>query len=214
MTRPIYLLGGGGHGKVLIDTLSRLNLVPIGIVDNHLETGWNILGIKVVGGDDYLETMNPDDIALVNGIGANPKISLRRSLFQSFRAGGYQFERVIHPSVIRGGDLELGEGCQILAGAVLQSGVQVGLNAVVNTGARIDHDCRIGAHCFIGPGAILCGEVTLGDSVFIGAGAILLPGVRIGENAVIGAGSLVTKSIPASWVAVGSPARKMGETEC
>jgi acetyltransferase-like isoleucine patch superfamily enzyme len=49
--------------------------------------------------------------------------------------------------------------------------------------------------------------ITIGDDCWIGNNAIVLDGVEIGSGSVIGAGAVVTKSIPASSVAVGAPAR-------
>ncbi|MED3910365.1 DapH/DapD/GlmU-related protein [Peribacillus simplex] len=54
--------------------------------------------------------------------------------------------------------------------------------------------------------------VNIGDDVFIGAGSIILPGVKIGNNVIIGAGSVVTKNIPDNCLAVGNPARVVGNT--
>lgn len=49
--------------------------------------------------------------------------------------------------------------------------------------------------------------VTIGNNVWIGGSVTILPGVTIGDNAVIGAGSVVTRSVPASVVAAGNPAK-------
>lgn len=54
-------------------------------------------------------------------------------------------------------------------------------------------------------------DVIIGDDVWIGAKSILLPGARIGEGAVIGAASVVKGEIPAFAVAVGAPAKVVGE---
>lgn len=48
---------------------------------------------------------------------------------------------------------------------------------------------------------------TIGDRVDIGAGAVVLGGITIGEDTQIGANAVVTKSLPASVVAGGVPAR-------
>jgi maltose O-acetyltransferase len=53
--------------------------------------------------------------------------------------------------------------------------------------------------------------VVIGERCYIGAGAIVLPGTTMGDGAVIGAGSIVRGEIPAGVVAVGSPARVIGE---
>jgi maltose O-acetyltransferase len=49
--------------------------------------------------------------------------------------------------------------------------------------------------------------ITIGDNVWLGGGVIVCPGVTIGAHTVVGAGSVVTKDLPASVLAVGSPAR-------
>ena len=61
-----------------------------------------------------------------------------------------------------------------MAGAVLQPGVLVGRNTVINTSASIAHDCRVGQHCHIAPGVTLSGGVEVGDNVLIGAGATVI----------------------------------------
>lgn len=55
------------------------------------------------------------------------------------------------------------------------------------------------------------GKVTIGDRVFVGAGSIILPGVQIGNDVVIGAGSVVAHDLPNGVVAVGNPAKIIGD---
>ena len=61
-----------------------------------------------------------------------------------------------------------------MAGAILQSGVTIGENSVVNTRASIDHHCLIESGVFISPGVVLCGGVSVEEGAFIGAGAVIL----------------------------------------
>ena len=51
------------------------------------------------------------------------------------------------------------------------------------------------------------GGITIGSEAWLGVGVIVLGGVRIGDGAVIGAGSVVTKDVPDSAIAMGTPAR-------
>ncbi len=53
--------------------------------------------------------------------------------------------------------------------------------------------------------------ITLKRGCYLGAGCLLLPGVTIGEKAVVGAGAVVTKDVPAGKIAVGVPARVVGD---
>lgn len=55
------------------------------------------------------------------------------------------------------------------------------------------------------------GDVVIGDDVWLGARAILLPGARVGNGAIIGAGALVKGDIPPFSIAVGAPAKVVGQ---
>ena len=57
------------------------------------------------------------------------------------------------------------------------------------------------------------GKVDIRDNVYIGHGAIILPGVTIGPNAIVGAGSVVAKTIPPNSIAVGNPAKIIGQVD-
>lgn len=54
--------------------------------------------------------------------------------------------------------------------------------------------------------------IVIGSDVFIGTRAIVLKGVTIGDGAVIGAGAVVAKNVPAYGIAVGNPARVIGDS--
>jgi serine O-acetyltransferase len=51
-----------------------------------------------------------------------------------------------------------------------------------------------------------------GDGVLLGAGATLLGNVRVGAGSLVGACSLVLDDIPPNSVAVGVPAKVVGQT--
>ena len=54
-------------------------------------------------------------------------------------------------------------------------------------------------------------EVVIGDDVWIGDGAIILPGVHIGQGSIVGAGAVVSRDIPSGSIAVGVPAKVVGQ---
>lgn len=208
--RKIYLLGAGGHGRVVLDCLLCSGLEVAGIFDPGLPVGQRLHGVSVLGGDSELDRIDTGDAMLAMGVGVTPGSTHRGDLFNRIKARGFSFAQAIHPSVVLGADCTLAEGCQLMAGVVVQTGSKIGVNAVVNTKASIDHDCHVDDCAFISPGAILCGDVRIGAYAFIGAGAVLLPSIVVGAHAVVGAGATVTRNVSPSATVVGTPARKIG----
>ena len=63
------IMGAGGHAKVLIDALNKLDRAILGILDpSHSMSA--VLGIPVLGGDEELERYPPDQVDLINGLGS------------------------------------------------------------------------------------------------------------------------------------------------
>lgn len=196
MSLPVIILGAGGHAKVLINALGLSGVEMIGILDaDEKKLGSSILGIEVIGNDEKVFDYKNDKVMLVNGIGTIKVASLRKKIFDEFRAKGYRFAAVIHPSAIISSDVEFGEGVQVMAGAVIQPGVRIGDNAIINTGAIVDHDCSVGAHAHISPGVTLSGSVIVGEGAHVGTGASVIQGITIGKMSLVAAGAVVVKDV-------------------
>ncbi len=204
--RIFAMLGGGGHARVLIDALSGSGVNVDVILDPGISIGQKILEIPVVGDESWILNVPNSNLFFINGIGSKPKSNLRQSIFERIKRLNFNFMSVTHPAAVVGLNVELLEGSQVMAGAIIQCASKLGINSIVNTGAKVDHDCTIGSHAFIGPGAILCGSVSIGSGVYVGAGAVILPGIKIGDGAVIGAGSVVISDVNHGDQVVGAPA--------
>jgi len=197
VSKPVIVMGCGGHAKVLIAALRIAQRKILGIVDPEAAPGTRILGVSVLGDDDKLGEYSPAEIELVNGIGSMPGNSSRLRIAVAMRKAGYRFATVVHNSAVIAEDVVLAEGTQVMAGCVLQPGVSIGEDSIVNTGAGIDHDCVIGARCHLAPGVTLSGTVSVDDGVHIGTGASVIQGIHIGVGCIVGAGSVVLVDIAA-----------------
>lgn len=195
--RPFVLLGAGDHARVLA-ALARAAGHPIlGVCDPALAADaisrWEDL--DVLGDDGALEWLPPSRVTLMLGVGQLTTGTLRERLYAAWRARGYHFPALVHPAAWVAPSVVLGEGAQVMAGAVIQPGCEIGENSIVNTRAGVDHDCRIGRDVHIAPGATLCGTVTVEDGAFVGAGATVIQGLRIGARAVVGAGVTLVRDL-------------------
>ncbi len=193
----VILVGGGGHARVLADSLILQENKILGFVDPK-QKEMRVAGrwIPYLGTDKILlDKKLPQKAFLVNGVGSvgNPKI--RKQIFERFKAAGYSFSAVIHPSAILARDVQRGEGVQVMAGAVVQAGTHLGNNCIINTRASVDHDCRIGDHVHIAPGAILCGGVKISEGSHVGCGAVIIQGVTVGRHLLIPANTLVKRPV-------------------
>lgn len=203
-----FILGAGGHGRILLEALHSTRIRPAGFLDPDPKLkGLLVDGLRVLGDDTLLRRHAPRATALVNGVGAAADTSARRRLYELRRSEGYRFPAVRAASAVCSARAQAAEGAQILTRAVVHPGAILGENCVVNTAAVVEHDGVIGAHAFIGPGAVICGAARIGEGAFIGAGAVVLPGVTVGKAAVVGAGAVVTTDVPDGTTAVGVPAR-------
>ena len=208
MTKPVLVIGAGGHANVVIDTLKRCDMDILGALDSDASRhGTSILGIPILGGDDIVTTHEPKNILLANGIGSTSDITNRRKVFERFRKQDYVFTALTHPSAIIAEDVVIGEGSQIMAGVVIQPGTRIGMNCIINTRASVDHDCTLGNHIHIAPGAVLSGNVVIANNVHVGTGASVIHGMKIGQQSIIGAGAAVVKSVGANETVTGVPAK-------
>jgi sugar O-acyltransferase (sialic acid O-acetyltransferase NeuD family) len=210
MKPSCVILGGGGHARVLVDSLQRADAVHVrGILDSNRDLwGTACLGVSILGGDDMLADLVSDGISLftvgVGGVGSNDS---RQRLFELGLTHQLRPLTLIHPSATCSRWATLGPGCQLLPGSIVNAGAELGVNVIVNSGAIVEHDCRLGDHVHVATGARLSGTVRVGNRAHVGAGAVIRQSINVAEDAVIGAGAVVVRDVGAGQVVVGNPAR-------
>ena len=208
-SKPWVLLGAGGHASVVLALLRELQCEVLGFSDPALlsQSVLQWQGLPVWDDATVLAQHSPTNVFLANGVGFVQTPEPRQRVFHTYTQTGYVFPALVHPFTWVAADVLVGEGVQIMAGAVVQTGTTLGTNTLVNTGARIDHGCQIGPHSHVACGAVLCGDVQLGSHTFIGAGAVVIQGIGLGSHCTVGAGSVVLHSHGHHQRLVGTPAR-------
>jgi acetyltransferase-like isoleucine patch superfamily enzyme len=133
--------------------------------------------------------------------------------------------------------VQLGENVTMAPNVSLRSGERIAIGAHSHIGERsslwagsTSGRITLGEHALLGPEVFITAanyqtrpgvpvmdqprdeaDVTVGRDVWLGARVIVLPGVTIGDGCVVGAGAVVTKDLPPNAIAVGTPARVVGE---
>lgn len=127
----------------------------------------------------------------------------------------------IEPGVHIRDQVEIGDGCVIMMGAVINIGAKIGENTMIDMNTVLGGRATVGNNCHIGAGTVLAGvieppsadPVIVEDNVLIGANVVVLEGVKIGEGAVIAAGSVVIDDVPPASVYAGAPAKKIKDVD-
>ncbi len=193
----VLVVGGGGHGSVIVDILHRDPSVQLlGLADADPAR----LGAEVVGGyrviavqSEILARFDPARVGLFLAIGDN---AVRERLASEFAAAGFRFVNAIDPTAHVALGVRLGTGVAIMAQAVVGARAVVGDQAIVNTKATVDHDCVVGRVAHLAPGATLGGDVRVGDRALLGIGCSILRGVAVGADAVVPVGFAVYRDVP------------------
>jgi sugar O-acyltransferase (sialic acid O-acetyltransferase NeuD family) len=202
--RHLALLGASGHGKVVADAALASGWDVVEFFDDawpkHQRNGpWFVTGDTRTLVDRLSEFQG-----VVVAIG---DCSVRWGLHQELQSVGAPLVTVVHPTATVSRYAELGVGCVVMAGAVVNVDACVGQAGIINTGATVDHDCQLADAVHICPGAHLSGNVSVGSCTMVGVGAAIAQGIRIGSHVVIGAGAVVIRSVGDSCVVAGNPAR-------
>ncbi len=198
----LVIYGGGGHGKSLIELVRLLKSYQlVGVVDDGLPAGSEVLGVPVLGGKEALGDLYRRGVRLaVNAVGGIGNLGSRLQVFDTLAQAGFSCPVVVHPTAFVEASARLASGVQVFPHAYIGSSVQVGFGSIINTGAIISHDCRLEEAANLSPGAILAGAVQVGARVLIGMGVTVNLEVKVGTGARIGNGATIKADVPAGTI--------------
>lgn len=214
MINKVIIIGGGGLGREVAATLKsyfsdRFELV--GFIDDGLSSSEIVNGVEVLGGLEYLKSMNPMP-SIFFGIG-NPKVkyAILQRLGESLEISELNFPNLIHPfaRLHQPDFINIGIGNIIADSVVVTTNVQIGDFNLINLTSTIGHDAVIGNYCSIMPGVNISGGAQLGDLTYVGTGVKLIKSSSTGKSSTIGAGAVVNQDIGENETWAGIPARKI-----
>ena len=207
--KNIVVIGGGNQAHYVIDIIEKAGQYNIvGIIDSIHEVDSDRFGYKILGRQENIcELINQHQIhGGIIAIGDN-WARCNVSLQIASLAPNFKFINAIHPSVIIGNNVEIGEGVTAMAGVIFNPKSIIGNFTFFATGAQVEHDCVISDFASISAGSVTGGHVKLGKYSALTLGVTVLDRLEIGENTVVGAGSLVLKSLPSNVLVYGNPAK-------
>lgn len=163
---------------------------PKARIGDRVEIGANVVI------EDFVHIMDDVSIGPNAVIGAEGLITLRRedgSLLLVKHAGG----------------VVVGQGSQILAGAVIAKSLfcsftRIGSNCQIGILANVGHGALIGDNCVVSGNTVIAGRTKLGSKVWVGASASIAQGLEVGDGAQIKMGAVVIGNVGGAQVVSGN----------
>lgn len=206
--KNIYIIGAGGHAKVVADIILKRkellndNINLVGFLDENSKE--SIFEFPIVGKIEMINELkkNKNNYFII-AIGNN---QIREKLSNIYDC---QYITLIHPSAIIGSNVTIEEGTVVMPGVVINSYTKIGKHCIINSSSTIEHDNEIRDYVHISPNVSFGGNVKVGKNTWIGIGSIVIQRIKIGEYSIVGAGSVVVKNISDKIKAYGNPCREI-----
>ena len=207
MTKKAFIIGAGGFARETFDVYIDLKREDdvLGFLEENCKRDGELLNGRPVHDISYLYAFKKpkDELLLIGAMGSTK----RKRLLTRLENEGFQFDTIIHESVIKSRWVKIGDGSIITPGVIMTCQVDVGRHVIINLGVRIGHDATIGNFTTLSPGVKIMGHATIGEQVYIGTNATVIDHVKVGNGAVIAAGAVVTKDVPEMALLAGVPAK-------
>lgn len=210
MMDPIVILGAGGHAKVLIEIIKKLEQYQILGYTDKIDRG-PVLGVNYLGNDSILIDIKRkyQNCKAVIGVGTISISSSRQRIYEMLKNIGFELPVIVSKDAIVNEGAHIKEGAVLLEGAIANVNSVIGKCAIINTKAEVGHDSVVGDFVHLAAGANLGGGVEIGDNCVIGVGTKVIQLKKIVADTLIGAGSIVISDIMIKGIYFGVPARKI-----
>lgn len=206
MYEDIYILGAGGFGREVADTVCELrhfNLV--GFIDDSLSIGSLVNGHAVCGATNFLEEMScKPNVILAIG---NPR--LRHKIYQRLH-NRCIFPNIVHPKALISSHAKLSDAVIIQANCVVAANATIGTGVVINANSGVGHDTVVNDFCSIMSFCDIAGNSYLGEYCFMGTGTKVIPKTTVYSGSYACAGSIIVKNVSQASKLMGNPARVIG----
>ena len=187
----LVLIGGGGHCISVIDIIENGNEFNIlGILDSNIIEN-NILGYKILGGDDLIPELVNENTYFLITVGQIKSYSIRKKISKILTENNAKLATVISSLAYVSKHASIEEGTVIMNHAVVNAKSKIGKNCIINTMSNIEHGVLIGDFCHISTCAVVNGESVIGYGTFIGSNATISNNISIKENSIISAGKFI-----------------------
>lgn len=196
----------GGFGREIYDIAYRIN---------QAEKRWD----EIVFIDNYKVESPYDDVAIftmkelpytpqeVEIVVANGEPFEREVIFNELSEKKYEITTLVDPLANVSTFATLGKGSIVIGYTMINAGVSIGNNVVIQSHCVIGHDIWIDDHTVLSSGFMPSGNIKIGKRVFVGLNTCTIDGVQIGDDSIVSLGSVIYKNVATGMIVMGNPAR-------
>ena len=218
---PNYQISENSVIHSSVEKKENLYLGPFSVINEDVTIGNNVYigsGVKIGAGSEIGDDcILYDNVVLYDHITIGGNSIVHSGTVIGSDGFGYHTNDSFHhkiphiKNVIIGENVEIGASCTIDRGSVQNT--LVGNYCKLDNQVHLAHNVKIGEGCLIAGGVFVGGSTTIEDFVTVAGKSDIGPHLTIGEKAVIAARSCVLKSLPASNIYAGNPARPIKEKQ-
>ena len=181
-TKPLILLGGGGHCKSVIDVAESAGYTILGILDKPELVGTKVLDYEIIGTDDNIPQY-VDKAEFLITVGQIKSPAIRKKLATLVEQAGGRFATIIANDAYVSRYANIGKGTVVMHKAVVNANANIGEHCIINTMANIEHEVPIGDFCHISTDVMVNGNCKVPEEIFIGSQSIVNNDVSVCEYA-------------------------------
>ena len=187
----LLLIGGWGNCFSVIDIIENENKFNIiGILDSNIIEN-NVLGYKIMGGDDLIPKLVNENTFFLITVGQIKSYSSRERINKILIENNAKIATVISPLAYVSKHAKIEKGTVIMNHAVVNAKSKIGKNCIINTMSNIEHNVSVGDFCHISTCAVVNGDCVIGNGTFIGSNATISNNITLNKNSIISAGKFI-----------------------
>lgn len=198
---PVVIYGAGHLGRQIYHHVKHhcAQAAQVqGFIDDTQDPGQEVIDGQLTLGSLTQAQKNPallpSKVQLVFAIGYISMV-LRRAALDRVLAAGYSLFTVLHPRAVVEPGAEVGAGCVVLAGAVIDQQVKVGPACFIDINVRLTAGTRVGCNNYFSSGTATGSRVQVGDDCFFGMDCTVTTDVKIGSHVFVNAKTLVPRDV-------------------
>lgn len=202
-TKPIILIGAGGHAASISDAILSSHRIIKGYID-EVKSNETLMGYKVFKSIFEIDEYQNCEYCIAIGDNSLRERVLKKTIDQYKDA---KFATIIHSTSYVSNQSILGDGTVVLGNSFVGPRCHIKNHCIINSSSSIDHDCYLDEFSSTGPGSVIGGTVSVGKKSIIAIGSSIKHSINIGDNSIIGANSYLKDNVGDNVIYYGSPAR-------